>query len=225
MKNFKKIISVVLCTAFVAGMLGGCGKKVDKDNYVAKTREEASEQSQAEASENSTDAKPTVDWTTMEFSLNDTSLTFNRLPYSTMKELGWSFDPAIYGMENISAESGSFYQKSIYLSHADYDEATVLVGLTNFEEEPCGLDKISLWTIEFNAKDKAKFPDVTLTGGITWGNDEATVKAAYGEPLTTERNDEEGFTVLKYSDNAGKAIFLTVYDETGVGIITLESFV
>lgn len=225
MKNFKRILSVALCTALVAGMLGGCGKKVDKDSYVARTREEASEESEAALeSSNESGTVSAADWTTMQFTIDGNELTFNRMPYTTLESLGMSFEPAIYGMDNLSAEKGVFYERSVYLNHPNYDDASVVVGFTNFEDEPCGLDKISLWSIEFVSKDKTAYPAITLPGGITWGNDEATVKSAYGEPTSVERNDAEGFTKLTYSNDSGKAILLNIYDDTGIGRITFEAF-
>lgn len=65
-----------------------------------------------------------------------------------------------------------------------------------------------IWSIEFTSKDKTQYPEVTLEGGITWGADEEAIKSAYGEPSASERNDDEKYTNLTYTDNAGKLFIL-----------------
>lgn len=230
MKNIGKIVSVMLCAVFAAGMLSGCGD-VDRDQYIARTRSEAeadssSQNEQSSAAESSGIEKITSDgaWKSMKFNLNGTDMVLDKLPFASIEADGWSFDPALYGMEGLSADPGVFYQRSVCLINESYDEETCIVGFANFGEEACGLDSIGVWSIEFVAKDKTNYPEVTLEGGITWGADEAAVKEAYGEPSASERYDDAGYTELTYTDNVANTVYLDIYDDGGLGRIVMDSF-
>ncbi len=235
MNKLKKTISVILCATLASGILSGCGD-VDKEKYVAKSRSEADEnisieENPEEISNDTPETAPvekiTSDgaWMSMAFNLNGTDMVFSKLPYSTLRSEDWSFNPELYGFDGIVAAPGSYYQRSIYLEHENYDDGTIMVGFANFNEQDATLDELQLWSIEFLTKDKTNYPQVTLEGGITWGSDEAAIKEAYGEPSSSERNDAEGYTELVYTDNAGKSVYLDLYDGTGVGRIVIESYV
>ncbi|MCI7804675.1 MAG: hypothetical protein MR503_06335 [Oscillospiraceae bacterium] len=232
MKKISKIVSAMLCTVLAAGMLSGCGE-VDKEGYVAKTRSEAdnvssqAEVSQAEVSQaeqSSVAEKITSDgaWKSMAFNVDGTDFVLDRLTLSEIEDAGWSFDPAVYGMQDLSADPLVFYQRSVCMNHEGYDENSFIVGFTNFGDEACGLDTINVWTVEFTSKDVAGYPAVTLEGGITWGADEAALKAAYGEPSAAEKFD--GYTHYTYTDNAANVVYLDVYDDGGLGRIVMESY-
>ncbi len=232
MKKFNKIFSAVLCAALAAGALSGCGN-VNKDKYVAKKRSESESSQAAEAGNDSSqvDAESSQEeiitsegsWNSMKFTLDGEELVLDRLDYSVLTNSGWNFDPSIYGLSDLSANKGEYYQRSIFLNNDKYDEATCAVGLTNFNDEPCGIDEMQIWSIEFIAKDKTSYPEVTLDGGITWGSDSAAVEAAYGTPSKSTRNDAEGYTELLYTDNAANSVTLYVYDDGGVQRMIVES--
>lgn len=217
MKKIGKIASVMLCAAFAAGMLSGCGS-VDKESYIAETRSEAEASSAAE--------RITSDgaWKSMAFSLDGKDFVLDRLTLSEIENEGWSFDPATYGMQELAADPLVFYQRSVALLHDGYDEGSFVVGFTNFGEKTCGLDAINIWSVEFASKDVANYPQVTIEGGITWGADEAALKAAYGEPSAAERHDDTGYTQYIYTDNAANVVYLDVYDNGGLGRIIMESY-
>lgn len=231
MKKIGRVVSVMLCAAFAAGMLSGCGD-VDRDNYIARTRSESdaekgvsqAESSQAQQEESSAVEKVTSDgaWKSMAFSVDGTDFVLDRLTLAEIEAQGWSFEPEVYGMQDLSADPLVFYQRSIVLNHEGYDEGSFIVGFTNFGDEACGLDKINVWTVEFTSKNMASCPQVTLEGGITWGADEAALKAAYGEPSAVEKSD--GYTKYTYTDNAANVIYLDVYDDSGLGRIVMESY-
>lgn len=235
MKKISKIVSVMLCAAFTAGMMSGCGD-VDRDQYIARTRSEAeaeknasqadSQAEQAPAEESSAAERITSDgaWKSMAFSIDGKDFVLDRLTLSEIENEGWSFDPAVYGMQDLSADPLVFYQRSVVLTHEGYDEGTFIVGFTNFGEEACGLDNINVWGVEFAAKDIANHPQVTIESGITWGADEAALKAAYGEPSAAERHDDAGYTQFIYTDNVANAVYLDVYDDGGLGRIVMESY-
>lgn len=235
MKRISKIVSVMLCAVVAAGMLSGCGK-VDRDEYIARTRSEAEAEkdgSQADSSqeeqgqaEESSAVQVASDgaWKSMAFNIDGKDFVLDRLTLSEIEGEGWSFDPAVYGMQDLSADPLVFYQRSVVLNHEGYDEGSLVVGFTNFGEEACGLDTINVWSVEFASKDIANHPEVTLEGGITWGADEAAVKAAYGEPSKTERHDDTGYTQFVYADNVANAVYLDVYDDGGLGRIIMESY-
>lgn len=230
MKKISKLVSVMLCAAFAAGMLSGCNE-VDREGYIAKTRSEADSEksdSQAESqAEQSSDAERTASdgaWKSMAFNVDGTDFVLDRLTLAELENAGWSFDPATYGMQDLSADPLVFYQRSVVLDHEGYDGGSLVVGFTNFGEEPCGLDAINVWSVEFTSKDIANYPQVTLEGGITWGADEAALKSAYGEPSSSERHDDGGYTQYIYTDTAANVIYLDVYDNGGLEKIVMESY-
>lgn len=232
MKKMKKTFAIILCAALAAGILTGCGD-ADRDKYIAKTRSEAESGEQTPNEEEETPDEETPDeervtsdgaWKSMAFNIAGTDLTLSKIPLSSLESEGWGFDHTLYGMNGVTVESGTYYQRSIYLNHADYDDGTILVGLGNFKAESCSMDEVQLWSIEFLTKDKTDYPSIKLEGGITWGSDESAIKKAYGEPSAAERNDTDGYTELIYTDNAGKTICLDVYDETGVGRIVMDCY-
>lgn len=230
MKKISKLVSVMLCAAFAAGMLSGCND-VDREGYIAKTRSEAdSEKSDSQAdsqAEQSSEAERTASdgaWKSMAFNVDGTDFVLDRLTLAELENSGWSFDPAVYGLQDLSAEPLVFYQRSVVLNHEDFDAESFIIGFTNFGEEPCGLDDINVWSVEFKSKDIANYPQVTLEGGITWGADEAALKSAYGEPSASERHDDGGYTQYTYTDTVSNVIYLDVYDNGGLEKIVMESY-
>lgn len=232
MKRSIRIISAVLCAVMTAGVLSGCGN-VDKDKYVAQKRSDAesSQAAEAEADSSQADAESSQEeiitssgaWNSMKFTLDGEELVLDRLDYSVLANNGWSFDPSNYGLSDLSAKKGEYYQRSIFVYSDSFDEDVFCIGLTNFNDEPCGIDDMQLWSIEFIAKDKTNYPEVTFDGGITWGSDAAAIEAAYGTPSKSTRNDAEGYTELLYTDNTANSVTLYVYDNEGVQRMIMES--
>lgn len=224
--NFRKIASVLLCGTLAAAMLSGCDE-VDKDTYVARTRSEAEAESKAEAeAQNSQNAEELgltpSDWSQMKFTIDGTELTLDKLPYSSIANLGWSYDTALYGFQNFMFKPGSIYDRSVSLVHEGYDDDVMLVGFTNFGEAECGADANHVWSVEFTSFGKSSYPAVSI-GDVTWGSDEASVKAVFGEPTSSEKGND-GSTQLTYSDGSMNLIRFYVYGTDGVGKIVMESF-
>lgn len=224
--KLRGFISAVLCGAFVMGVFSGCGDNIDREQYVARTREDATAASEAEAARNNSQAAgqntASVNWADMNFSLNGTELKFDKLPYSTFTSMGWSYDPMIYGLDVVTFETGVVYDRSVYLNHESYDDTTVKVGFTNFDAAPCNYEANHVWSIEFSAVGAERYPDVKLSN-ITWGSSEADIKAVFGEP-TTVLSAEDGSTEISYGDGGLNVIRFYVYEDTGVGRIIMESF-
>lgn len=225
MKNAKRIICI-LCTGITALSLAGCSKKSDSNSkeYVARTRSEADAQSAAENSGVIEMVPSNGAWKSMKFTLDGSELTFQKLKYSDIQSAGWSFDPEVYGMENLSAEKGRFYEKSINLTKDGTGDGVFTVGLTNFGDEPCGLDEICVWVAEFNAENKTNYPEVVLEGDITWGANQEAITAAYGDPSATQRLENTRITKLTYMDNEGRSITLSVSDINGLQNILFEFY-
>ena len=231
MNRVKRLAAVILCAVTAAGIFTGCGD-IDRDKYIAKSRSEAegssaSEESQQESGrQNAPEELITSDgaWKSMKFTLDGNELVLIKLPYSSLTEQGWSFDYNVYGMKDLLTDSGVFYQRSVYLDHEGMDDGTICIGFANFNDEKSKVDDMHICSIEFTSKDKTQYPEVTLEGGITWGADEEAIKSAYGEPSASERNDDEKYTNLTYTDNAGKTIYLNIYDDGGLGKITMDSY-
>lgn len=237
MRKLNKIISMLILAVIASGTLCGC-EKVDKtqyignsDNsestvegqYVARNRDEADSQL-LEESENNFVIPSDGAWKSMKFTLDGKDMTFDRLSFSTLAAEGWNFDPVVYGLQDLSAEKGAFYEKNVYLSKEGFDGNAVIMGMTNFEDTPCKIDDIQLWSIDFIAAERNNYPSVVLEGGITWGSSQADIIAAYGEPSKVERYKNNRYTKLTYTDNVANSILLEVHDLGGTGKITLESY-
>ena len=224
--KFKKVISALLCGAFAMGMLSACGEEVDRDKYIARTREEATAESDAEAAKRNSQAAEErnltpANWADMKFNIDGTEIVLDQLPYATLASMGWSYEPYIYGLDAVQFEKGVNYDMSINLMHEGYDEGVMKVGFTNFSDTPCSYDKNHVWGIEFTSYGKNAYPDVKV-GDITWGSDETDIKAVFGEPVSTA-TAEDGSTELVYGDGVYDAIKFYLYDGK-IGRIAMVSF-
>lgn len=222
MKKSGKIAAILMCAALSTGLLSGCAKP-DTTGYVTDSKDSSSDSQQEETTPQERITSNGA-WTSMKFTLDGEEMVMSKLKYSKLVDMGWSFDPVIYGLDKLEADPGNVYQRSVYLEHDNIDDATMVVGFTNFGDKKCGLDDIGVWSLEIVKKDKTKYPDVVFEGGITWGSDEEAIKKAYGDPSATTRNDNEGYTELIYTDNNGKTIYFDLYDGAGIERMIFESF-
>lgn len=225
MKNIKKIISAAACALIASGIFSGCSE-INNDEYLERTQNKTEEQASSAEEQPQEAEKKTSNgaWKSMAFTLEGKEMNIIKMPYAELKAAGWSFNPEDYGMNDFSAQIGTIFERNIYLKKDGYDDYVFLIGITNFNYEPCGIEDIQLWSIEVTAHEKTSYPELVLESGITWGSDEAAVIAAYGEPSLSTRHDETASTELTYTDNAGNIVVLEVYDNEGVGKIIMESY-
>jgi len=102
--------------------------------------------------------------------------------YKDIKEAGWSFNPAAYGLENTLIDQGLLLSRSVYLQNDNFDEGVLAVGFTNNKSEKVGIDDAIVWAVEVSSKDAAKTPEVVLPGNVKFGMTIDEIKAIYGEP-------------------------------------------
>lgn len=226
-----KAICAVLCGTMLISMLGGCGDKVDKNDYIARIKEDSASESEAQADDSQADDQNSqvveeknltpANWTDMKFTLDGSEFVLDKMPYSTLSSIGWTYDPVIYGMDVISFEPGTVYDRSVYLVNANYDDTSLKVGFTNFGDTACTYDANHVWSVEFSAFDKVSYPNVSV-GGITWGYNEEDIKTVFGEPSWVITADD-GSTEFAYGDGGMNALKFYLYNGV-VERIVLESF-
>lgn len=232
MKNIKKIITAAACIAIASGIFSGCSE-INNEDYLERTQSKSedqtsSEEEQSQEEQSQEAEKKTSDgaWKSMAFTLEGKDMNLIKMPYAELKAAGWSFDTELYGIKTneFLAPLGTIYERTIHVNKEGYDDGIFLIGITNFNSEPCGIEDVQLWSIEVDAHEKTSYPELVLENGITWGSDETSVIAAYGAPSLITRHDETSSTELAYTDNAGNNVILEVYDNGGVGKIIMESY-
>lgn len=209
----KKKFACVLAAIASLTILAGC-EKVDKEKYVGN--------SSSSSEINSSDFGSMV-WTDMTFMLDQKTYTLP-FEYKDIKETGWSFNPAAYGLENISIDPGLLLSRSVYLQNDNFDEGVLAVGFTNNKSEKVGIDDAVVWAVEVSSKDAAKAPEVVLPGNVKFGMTIDEIKAIYGEPSEEQRHDDEGYTEYRYVENGMKGLHLDFYDDGGFCKFIYENY-
>lgn len=223
MNKKNRIISMLLFGVISAGIMTGCEKASERIIYIGSSRNETQAGSSTSFSKvENIGAEALLE--TISFTFEGVEMIFDKKPYSDFREMGWTFDPATYGLNDIQANQGNLYQRGVYLQNDSYDPDVFCIGLTNFNQDPCPIEDTQIWSAEFTAHEKSKYPDIVINGGITWGSPKEDIIKAYGKPNSSKRNDDSGSDTVHYTDNAGNNIYFEVYDDEGVGKIILESY-
>lgn len=210
MNKKNRIVSILLFGIISAGIMTGCEKASERIVYIGQHQTET------------VGADALLE--TISFTFEGKEVIFDKKPYSDFREMGWTFDADAYGLNDIQAKQGVLYQRGVYLSNDSYDSNVFCIGLTNFSQVPCKIEDTQIWSAEFTAHEKNKYPDIVVNGGITWGSNKEDIIKAYGEPNSTERHDDSGSETIHYTDDAGNNVDFEIYDNEGVGKIILESF-
>lgn len=176
-------------------------------------------------------AQISSDWTAQEFILDGTKLALPAA-YQTLKDMGWYADFSGYsdGGEDYVLKPGDKVSCTIDLKNSKYDPMFVCwIGFENNTSAPQTLRSCDVWSIRFERVRATglltNVPDLVVTGGLTWGSTMAEVKTVLGEPMETYRSDTFGSTTLSYYNETFESYFkVTVYDDSGVGEVQLQSF-
>lgn len=206
----KKFFSGILAAAILASLCVGCSDDSDSLEYEVVKSDESSSDSSENSSEESSDAKP-GDWKALEVKING-ELFVPKFDYSRLTEKDWSFDPAIYGLENYNVESGVYLSPDVFLDNPNYEGGIIAVGFTNTSSEAKTINEAQVYAIKVKVKDKVNRPDISVPGNIAFGATAEDIKAAFGEPSETSRNDEEAYNELTYRSENMEVVHYYVYD-------------
>lgn len=214
----KKALLTIISAAVIASALTGCDS-VDKDKYINSSSQTSDSQSNENTAQNS-DA--VADWTTLTFGIDAETYTpeFN---LSDLTGSGWSFDPALYGLEDYTVTPGLKLSCDVYLAREDCDDGVLAVGFTNTGGADVPLADCQVWSVRVDVKDKSQYPAFSIPGNIQWNASQDDIKAALGEPSETKR-EEEGCTELVYNQDGNKLVHYYIYDDGGFQKFWIEKY-
>ncbi|MGN1480888.1 hypothetical protein [Porcipelethomonas sp.] len=214
----KKVLTGILSAAVLVSSLAGCSS-VNKDKYINNN----SQSSESQSSENTAQSSEAFsDWTTLTFGIGTESYTpeFN---LSVLTDSGWSFDPALYGLNDLTVTPGLRLSCDVYLAHESCDDGVLAVGFTNTGDSDVALADCQIWSVRVDIKDKNNYPAFSVPGNVQWNTPQNDIKALLGEPSETKQ-EEEGCTELVYNKDGNKIIHYYVYDEGGFQKFWIEKF-
>lgn len=205
----KKFFWGILITAAISASCVGCSDNNDSLEYKNVESDDDISSSLSEESE-----AQSGDWSALEVKIDDIiySPQFN---YSQLVENGWSFDPAIYGLGD-GIKSGVYISSDIGdigLTNDSYEDGVLSIGIVNNADETKPVSESQVFSLTINVKDKLNRPNISVPGNISFGASADEIKALMGEPNETNRNDEEMYTELVYSNESLASIRYYVYDE------------
>ena len=158
------------------------------------------------------------DWKDCEFIFNNKTYKLY-VPYSDLKNDGWTFDLADYGYANgYVMNPGNKVTGTINLENPNFD-STVRIGFINDSNSVKDITECNIWSFEV---DNA-FVD-TLPKGIHNGSSLQDVINAYGEPKDSYRADSLGYWNYTYQDEYSKYFRLTIYDDKGVTAFSYDMY-
>lgn len=213
----KKIFKGILASIIIASAFTGCNN-VEKENYLSYSSAGESDSQQ----ENNNSAE-TADWSTLTFGM-DSAFYTPEFDFKNLTDIGWSFDPANYGLEDCTLTPELRLSCDVYLNHEGVDAGVLAVGFANTGSEDTSLDNCQIWAVKVEIKDKTNYPQFTVPGNISWNASDADVKAAIGEPTESNRDDEMGYTELIYKKEDKYIVHYYVYDNGGMMKFWIEKF-
>lgn len=216
--KMKKAAALICSLIISCSLFTACGDEdSNKGNIVALSSGDESSVNDKSSNESSDEKAASTeiskDWKSLEIIMDGTKYTMN-FNYSDLTKISCSFDPALYGLTDAVLKPGIMYSPDIYLNNDKFGDGFMRVGLMNATSEDVGLDGTQVWAVGISKVKKDKAPDITLPGDITWGADEAAVKAAYGDPAET--SDGDGFVKYSYTEEGIAKLELSIYADGGL---------
>lgn len=166
------------------------------------------------------------DWKDCEFIFNNKAYKLY-LPYSDLKNDGWTFDLADYGYSNgYVMNPGNKVSGTIDLENPNFD-SDVSIGFINDSNTIKDITECNIWSFEVDntfVDDDETPVSFTLSKGIHNGSSLQDVVNAYGEPKDTYRSDSLGYWSYTYQDGYSKYLRLTIYDDKGVTAFSYDMY-
>lgn len=209
----KKILAGMVSATMLLTMFTGCNIiNEESSNSYSKTSSNSSESSKSSEQSSSTGS---TDWKDMTLSVDSVNYT-PLFDLSDLTDAGWTFDPAIYGLNDYTMTPGVRLSCDVYLIHEGVDNDVLAAGFTNPSDKDIPLMDSKVWALKVNIKDKKNYPEFILPGNIKWNATEEEIKASLGEPTETNRDEANKRTELVYSEPDVKYVHYFVYDDGGM---------
>lgn len=215
----KRLFIGAVSAALILTAFAGCSK-VDKDKYVGESSSASSVADNADGQDNQQNAAVN-DWSALEIGIDAKVLT-PKFNYSELTDMGWSFDPAIYGLSDCTLTKDQYLSCDVYLDKEGCDSGVLAIGFTNINNESAPLSDCQIWSIKVDIRDKTNYPTIAIPGGISWNASQDDIKSMLGDP-TEVKQDEAGCTELVYTKDTSN-IHFCVYDEGGMQKFFVEKF-
>lgn len=213
----KKIFTGILASIVIASAFTACND-VEKENYLSYSSAGESGNQQ----DNNNNAE-TADWSTLTFGMDSVFYTpeFN---FKDLTDIGWSFDPSAYGLEDCTLTPELRLSCDVYLNHEGVDTGVLAVGFANTGTEDTSLDNCQIWSVKVEIKDKVNYPQFAIPGNISWNASDADIKSALGEPTESNHDDSQGYTELIYKKEDKYIVHYYVFDDGGMMKFWIEKF-
>ena len=218
----KRFFTGIIASIVVAAAFTGCNE-VKKENYVTYSTSDSSSVQQNSNDNTDTDYPDTADWSTLTFGIDSVFYTpeFN---YKDLTDIGWSFDPSNYGLEDCTLNSEIRLSCDVYLNHEGVDEGVLAVGFANVGQEEVPLADCQIWAVKVEIKDKTNYPQFAVPGNVKWNASIDDVKGALGEPSESNRDESQGSTELIYNKDGAYIVHYYVYDDGGMMKFWIEKY-
>lgn len=157
--------------------------EVESSEAPASESVSSEETSSVEASSEAPPAGANEDWKEFRFTMNGKEYKFP-FAYPELDKEGWVIDvedPSEYDNHTINPRTRMI--GSMPLVHESYPGTKLKLGFLNLGEEPIALKEGLVSALSINTRKPGEgAADVQFAKGITFGDDEAKILAAYGEP-------------------------------------------
>lgn len=225
----KRIFAGILASIVIAAVFTGCDD-VEKEKYLSYSKPDESSSQQEENDDNNAEdnadntAYPeTSDWSSLTFGMDSVFYTpeFN---YKDLTDIGWSFDPSAYGLEDCTLTSELRLSCDVYLNREGVDVGVLAVGFANTGDEEAALDDCQIWAVKVDIRNKANYPQFAVPGNISWNASEDDIKGALGEPTESNRDDSQGCLEMIYNKDGKYLVHYYVYDDGGMMKFWIEKY-
>ena len=158
-------------------------------------------------------------WTDMAFQFDGHEYTLP-FSYSDIAANGWTFDMADYGYEDgYILNPGDETYGTIELENPNYEDVAVTVGFVNMDGKAKDITECMIYTFAYDTcsgfEQAASFPQMSVTGGLMTGMDEAGAVAIMGGCEDLYESDHYN-SYSYHDDDYSKYIDFDVYDEFGI---------
>ncbi len=170
-------------------------------------------------------AKLSKNWTDGEVMI-DGELYQVLFDYQQLKDNGWDFDLADYGLDSTYSLGQNVKTYGTIVLENSNTDTKITVGLINTDKKEKAIKKCKVWSIEVS-NTSAKSPvSFAIAGGIKSGSTYADIKKAFGKPSEDPyRAEDMGYTVYKYqTDDYSQYLRLVVDDKKGLTEVGYQTY-